>query len=111
MTRDLTKPGPTEDVAAHGRKRKDEQLRAQLEKTDIQAVLSTGPGRRLLGRVIAMGHIDTAILPGPMSDFKEGERNLALKIKAMLLRADPQNVVAMQMDRLNDEAKKEMSDG
>ncbi len=70
----------------------------ERELNDVRLVLSSPQGRRFLFRYLETCDRISAEHSGSWTYFKEGERNIALKIKADIVEADPEALLTMMLE-------------
>lgn len=85
-------------------KRKVEALRREKESREVVVnLLQTRAGRAWMFSILEVGHIyQTSFGPDALTTaFREGERNLALKLLAQITAASPDGLIAMMTENAN----------
>ena len=79
---------------------KKERIEEIRRLDDVREVLSTRGGRRFLWRYLGLCHMYSSSFTGdPITTaFKEGERNVGLKIQADINEADPEKILLMMKE-------------
>jgi hypothetical protein len=110
MSTTTERPSATSVKQVHHKARKDKDRVAESNR-DLRAVLGMPEGRRVLwGQLTKLDEI-SAHQSGSWTYFAEGERNAALKLKAAIIRANPEAWLQMQREAqqraLSDDAEDE----
>jgi len=93
----MKKPHRAQDPAAVKQAEEDAKLRRQQELVDVEKLLKTSEGLRFFRRIFTDGHVFSTTFAGnaPITYFKEGERNLALKYFNDVCEAAPEAIYGM----------------
>lgn len=94
------------------RRQRDEELRQERFRLDMQAVLATPEGRRVLWWFLgACGLFETSFTGDSRTFFNEGKREIGhLLVKAMA-QADPEALPTMMLEDIDNERRREHPDG
>lgn len=87
------------------------QKRAQRELADYRWIMSDERGRRVLWQLLGdTGIFRTSFTGNSETFFKEGERNVGLKVFTKIHQADPEKYLAMAREAANLEAQEALED-
>lgn len=76
-----------------------ERESARQSGNDMRAVLATAEGRRVLWGFLDSLDLSCVHPSGSQTYFNLGERNLALRIKSEIIKADPKAWIKMQLEQ------------
>lgn len=78
------------------------QLAKENEEDDYRWFMSTERGRRVAWRILELTHPFTSSFTADRgaTDFREGERNIGLKLQAHLAKADKQAYATMLQEHM-----------
>ena len=94
-----TPPRNVADIDQIKKTAKKEKLQEELEKKDMQDLLRTGFGRRIIWRYLSFcGVFKTSFTGDSQTFFNEGQRNVGLKIIDDINEANPQAYVDMMLE-------------
>jgi hypothetical protein len=80
----------------------EQKLKREQKISDMRKVLKTKEGRSTLWRYMANCDRISADASGSWTYFKEGERNIALQIKADVFEASPEAFLQMMQENKGD---------
>lgn len=92
-----------DDIFGEKRKEIDEKRKAQFEPIEqaFRNIAETHDGKVLFWWIMEQGHVfQTTFTGNSLSNFKEGERNMALKVLRNLLTVKPTILSDMLEDRI-----------
>lgn len=76
----------------------------ETEKDDWKWLMSSPRGRRIMWRLLGWtGMYRSSFTGNSETFFREGERNVGLRVNAALLQADPQAYSSMMLEHANHE--------
>ncbi len=94
--------GFEEEELEQDKRDSEKAKKREAELEDIRTVLKMPHGRRFIWRYLSLCDRISAMDSGSWTYFKEGERNICLKIKADVVQADPDSFLKMMNEAKGD---------
>lgn len=96
MNKELVRNASDEGQIKHAKQREKKQRDVELD--DVRFILATPQGRRVLWKYMSLCDRISASDSGSWTYFKEGERNVALRIKTDVVEASPDALLLMMKE-------------